>query len=241
MKRSEFIATVAPIAVKVRLDGGVLFPSVSIAQMILETGGKIHSWFNLVGYKVGSGRQTPYWRGRSVNRVTWEVHDNVRHDNVSADFRAYDSIEDCLKDQALLFLNNRSRYQRVIDAKSPGEQAEMLQQCGYATDPHYATKIVQIITGDQLLDYDEEAVRAMEKMADLERRLLAAETANQRMEQRLQALEDKHRMAVPEWAQAAIEEAVKAGYINAPDGGSEDFYRFVTVMHRAGMFGGVAE
>lgn len=35
MNRQDFIRTVAPIAVKVRLEGGPLFPSVSVAQMIL--------------------------------------------------------------------------------------------------------------------------------------------------------------------------------------------------------------
>ncbi|MCI3925167.1 glucosaminidase domain-containing protein [Paenibacillus sp. TRM 82003] len=145
MSRNAFLAAVAPVAVKVRIDGGVLFPSVSIAQALLETGGKIHDWNNIVGYKVGSGRTTPYWRGRSVSTKTWEVYDGVRVDGVKAFWRAYDSIEDCLKDQALLFLNNRSRYQRVIDARTPGEQAAMLKECGYATDPAYAGKIMAII------------------------------------------------------------------------------------------------
>lgn len=222
MTRAKFIATVAPIAVKVRVDGGVLFPSVSIAQTILETGGKIHSWFNLVGYKVGSGRQTVYWRGKSVNRKTWEVYDGVRYDNVSADFRAYDSIEDCLKDQALLFVNNRARYQRVIDAKTPSEQAAMLQECGYATDPQYAGKIMAIIRSHNLEIYDEEAEQAMERIAELEKQV--------------EALQRLHTMPVPDWARDAVDAAVKAGYIDTPDGGSVDFYRMITVMYRAGVF-----
>jgi len=244
MTRDEFIAEVAPVVVKVRVDGGVLHPSVSIAQTILETGGKIPPWNNIVGYKVGSGRQTPYWRGRSVTSKTWEVLDNVRYDDVTAQWRAYDSIEDSLKDQALLFINNPGRYQRVIDARTPNEQAAMLQASGYATDPQYGSKIMSIIRSYNLGIYDEEAEEAMERLAELERRISeqeresdAVRRQNDELIRRLQVLERRHGMEVPSWAQEAVDAAVQAGYINTPSGGSEDFYRFITVMHRTGAFG----
>lgn len=236
MSRSEFVATVAPVAVKVRVDGGVLFPSVSIAQTILETGGKIHPWNNIVGYKVGSGRRTPYWQGKSVNRKTWEVYDGVRHDDVSADFRAYDSIEDCLKDQALLFINNRRRYQPVIDARSPGEQAVSLQTSGYATDPQYADKIMSIIRSQRLEIFDKGAELAMEKIADMERMITKYKSQIDELQKRLNDLESQHRTSIPDWASEAVEAAVSKGYVDTPEGGSVDFYRFVTVLHRAGVF-----
>lgn len=229
MSRAEFLATVAPVAIKVRVDGGVLFPSVSIAQMLLETGGTLHSWNNLVGYKVGSGQHTPYWHGKRVNRKTWEVDEGGRRDNVAADFRAYDSIEDNLKDQALLFLNNRRRYQRVIDARTPEEQAAMLLASGYATDPQYGEKIIAIIRSHGLTQYDREADQMLERIADLERN-------HKQLQQRLEQMERQHKMAVPDWAKDAVEAAVQAGYIDTPEGGSLDFYRLVVVMYRAGMF-----
>lgn len=236
MSRSEFVATVAPVAVKVRVDGGVLFPSVSIAQTILETGGKIHPWNNIVGYKVGSGRRTPYWQGKSVNKKTWEVYDGIRHDDVSAEFRAYDSIEDCLKDQALLFINNRQRYQRVIDARSPGEQAVSLQASGYATDPQYADKIMTIIRSQRLEIFDKGAELAMEKLADLERMVTKVKSQIDELQKRLNELESQHQIPIPDWASEAVNEAVSKGYIDTPDNGSVDFYRLVTVLHRAGAF-----
>jgi len=250
MSREAFIATVAPVAVKVRVDGGVLFPSVSIAQMILETGGKINSWFNLVGYKVGSGRTTPYWQGRSVSATTWEVIDGTRVDHVAANFRAYDSIEHCLKDQALLFLNNPGRYQRVLDARSPGEQARMLQECGYATDPQYAAKLMAISNLHKLETYDEEANVAMERIAELERklddmdkRINACEQTIARLAKQTQELANLHKAAIPDWAKDAVEAAANTNgidgrkIIDTPEGGSLDFYRLVTVMYRAGLFG----
>ncbi|OUN01632.1 MAG: muramidase (flagellum-specific) [Paenibacillaceae bacterium ZCTH02-B3] len=227
MTRSEFIAAVAPVAVKVRVDGGPLFPSVSIAQMLLETGGRLNSWNNLVGYKVGDGVRTPYWDGKAVSKTTWEVYDG-RIETPVADFRAYPSIEYCLKDQALLFYRLRQRYQRVIDAKTPKEQAEMLQAYGYATDPNYASKIWAIIRSDQLEKHDREAEKAVEALKEL-----AEQVAKLRRE--VEALQKRGGMGVPPWAKEAVDAAVRAKLIDTPEGGSFDFYRLVTILHRAGL------
>ena len=159
MSASAFIARIAPIAVQLRVEGSPIFPSVRIAQAGLETGWKIPAWNNLGGYKVGSGKLTPYWRGKIVNKGTWEVYDGKRVD-VTAAFRAYDSVEDFFRDQDLLF--GISRYARVRAARTPEEQADMLQACGYATDPAYASKLVGIIRTYGLKRYDEEADNQMQ-------------------------------------------------------------------------------
>jgi len=159
MSAASFIAQIAPIAVQLRVEGSPIFPSVRIAQAGLETGWKIPAWNNLGGYKVGSGKLTPYWRGKIVNKGTWEVYDGKRVD-VTAAFRAYDSVEDFFRDQDLLF--QASRYARVRAARTPEEQADMLQACGYATDPAYASKLVGIIRTYGLKRYDEEADNQMQ-------------------------------------------------------------------------------
>ncbi|WP_051775555.1 glycoside hydrolase family 73 protein [Paenibacillus tyrfis] len=159
MTREQFIATVAPVAVELRREGSRIFPSVRIAQALLETGGKIHEWNNLVGYKVGSGRPNEFWKGKSVSTKTWEVYDGVRVDGVQAHWRAYDCLEDCFRDQDLLF--QWSRYDRVRSAKSPQEQVEMLLVCGYATDPDYSKKLNSLIANYSLEQYDKEAAEAM--------------------------------------------------------------------------------
>jgi flagellar protein FlgJ len=225
--RSEFIAVVAPVAVKVRVDGGPLFPSVSIAQMLLETGGRLNSWNNLVGYKVGEGTRTPYWDGKAVNKKTWEVYEG-RVETPTADFRAYPSIEYCLKDQALLFFRLQQRYKRVIEAKTPKEQAEMLQACGYATDPNYASKIWAIIGSDHLENYDREAEKTVEAIKELTEQVA-------RLRKEFETLQKRGNMEIPPWAKDAVEAAVRAKLIDTPDGGSFDFYRLVTILHRAGL------
>lgn len=155
MTKQEFIAVVAPIAVKLRKDGSPIFPSVRIAQAMLETGCVIHAWNNLVGYKVGSGKPNAYWKGRSVSTKTWEVYNGVRVDGVQANWRAYDTIEDCFRDQDLLF--GITRYARVRAAQTPQEQTTALYMCGYATDPAYAQKLNSFISGFELEKYDKEA------------------------------------------------------------------------------------
>ena len=233
MTRSEFIATVAPVAVKVRVDGGPLFPSVSVAQTLLETGGRIHPWNNIVGYKVGSGRRTPYWDGRAVRKGTWEVYDG-RTVQTAADFRAYDSIEHCLKDQALLFLNN-ARYRAVVDAPDPESQARALRACGYATDPLYADKIMAIRAAYGLHKYDEEAKEAMEALKELQGEVAALRKEVATLSNQVGVLLGAHNMEVPKWAKDAVDAAVRAKLIDSPEGGSFDFYRLVTILHRAGL------
>lgn len=166
MTRQEFIDIVAPVAMNLRAEGSPIFPSVRIAQAMLETGCVIHEWNNLVGYKVGSGQSNDYWTGRSVSTKTWEVYDGVRVDGVQAHWRAYDTIEDCFRDQDLLF--QWSRYDQVRAAQSPQEQTAMLQACGYATDPAYPLKLNSFISGFELAKYDvikSEEEDGMQKLA----------------------------------------------------------------------------
>jgi flagellar protein FlgJ len=154
MTREQFFRTLAPVAILVRREGSPLFVSVRLAQSLLETGGVIPSWNNVLGIKVGGGKPNAYWRGKTVNRATWEVRDglSVRE---AADFRAYDSVYDCYKDQDLLML--LPRYAPVRAADTPERQARALQASGYATDPRYADKLIDIMNAHDLRRYDREA------------------------------------------------------------------------------------
>lgn len=221
--RKEFIAFVAPIAIKLRLEGSPIFPSVRIAQALLETGGAINTWNNLVGYKVGNGVLTLYWRGDRASATTWEIIDG----DIQAkpgDFRAYASIEDGFMDQDLLFQS--SRYTAVRAASTAQSQTTALQASGYATDPNYASKLNAIMATEGLNIFDEEVIRMLEQLkAQIE------ELTN-----RVQSLEEQAGLtSIPTWAQSAIDAAVKAGLIDTPEQGSYDFYRVLTVLHRKGI------
>jgi flagellar protein FlgJ len=229
MKPVDFIAIIAPIAVELRLDGSPIFPSLRIAQAAHETGWQIHSWNNLVGLKVGSGKPNPYWDGSSVRTGTWEVI-NGRRVDTAANWRAYRSIEDCFRDQDELF--KLPRYARVRAATTPEEQADMLQACGYATDPAYGQKLKNLIGMYNLKKYDQEAEDVLK---ELQSQIRAQQDQIAELERKVRRLEGKHAMSVPEWAKEAVDAAVKAGIVDTPEGGSYDFYRLLTVMHRKGL------
>lgn len=223
MTPDEFIARLAPIAVQLRVEGSPMLPSVRLAQNLLETGGRIHSWNNLGGIKVGKGKPNRYWKGGVVNKGTWEVLDGNRVD-VTAAFRAYDSIYDFYKDQDLLFQHRR--YDRVRAAQSPEEQVGALAASGYATDPQYAMKLIQLITRHGLIQYDGEAEDITQLRDEIEE-----------LKQQVRVLQDRLYMpAIPVWAEEAVKVAVDKGIVLNPEGRSFDYYSCLTVMHRIGLF-----
>lgn len=61
-------------------------------------------------------------------------------------FRVYKNAEESYQDHAL-FLKNRSRYARLFDIPVSNYQAwaNGLKECGYATDPAYAQKLIRVI------------------------------------------------------------------------------------------------
>ena len=94
---------------------------------------------NLFGIKAG-----PSWKGKVATAVTTEYVNGKPHARVER-FRAYASHAEAFKDYANM-LSSNPRYQKVLahggDATS---FARGLQHAGYATDPHYATKLASII------------------------------------------------------------------------------------------------
>ncbi|MGG1633655.1 glucosaminidase domain-containing protein [Paenibacillus sp. NRS-1760] len=151
LTKQQFIEQLAPTVIRIRREGSTMFPSVRLAQNVLETGGVIHPWYNLGGIKVGSGQTNAYWHGEAVVKGTWEVVDG-RSESTRAAFRAYESVYHFYKDLDLLLAT--SRYERVRKAVTPEQQADMLYACGYATDPAYPAKLKSIISQYGLKKYD---------------------------------------------------------------------------------------
>ncbi|NIK75692.1 flagellar protein FlgJ [Paenibacillus castaneae] len=160
LTREQFFAILAPTVIRVTQEGSKIFPSVRLAQNLLETGGVIHPWNNLGGIKVGSGQTNAYWQGEAVVKGTWEYVDG-RNVSTTAAFRAYKSVYHYYKDSDMLFAS--ARYERVQKALTPEQQAEALQACGYATDPTYASKLISIIKQYGLKKYDDQSSRAIKK------------------------------------------------------------------------------
>lgn len=152
LTRDQYIEKIWKAAVEACRGKG-LFPSVMIAQGILESGngnsGLAKSYNNHFGIKAGVD-----WTGKVANLNTKEVIDgDVVPEH--AFFRVYDSIEAGFKDRNA-FLKKNPRYTKagVFSAKTPDEQIYSLAKAGYATDPDYARKLKSIIRANNLTRFD---------------------------------------------------------------------------------------
>ena len=150
-KPEDFVRDIWPAARATAQELGV-DPRALVAQAALETGWGRHvirkadgeGANNLFGIKA-----TPGWQGDRVRVPTLEYRGGIPQREM-AEFRAYDSLEDSFRDY-LQFLNNNPRYAGALKVSDdPVAFTNALQQAGYATDPHYARKIQQIMGGDIL-------------------------------------------------------------------------------------------
>lgn len=141
--------------------------------------------------------------------------------------------------------------------------ARAVAAAGYATDPGYAAKLIGLMDAYNLHQYDSQGEGEDEMAAEDRQRLAALEAELRQLQNalagldnsrnvlknglteqgngiknaldRLSVLEGKDVMTVPAWAQAAVQAAAAAGILDTPEGGSYDFYRMITVLHRAGL------
>lgn len=121
-------------------------PEILVAQAALETGwgrhvmtgNDGHSSHNLFGIKAD-----PSWEGPTVNRRTLEYYGG-RPVRVNAAFRAYEDFGAAFDDYARFIKDNPRYSQALAKAENPRAYVQALQSAGYATDPQYAHKILQI-------------------------------------------------------------------------------------------------
>ncbi|MCK8043360.1 flagellar assembly peptidoglycan hydrolase FlgJ [Shewanella sp. 1CM18E] len=144
--QQEFVSRLYPHAEKAAKDLGTT-PEVLIAQSALETG-----W----GQKMVKGQQGQQsnnlfnikadsrWQGEhaSVNTLEYEQGIAVKQ---RANFRVYEDIGQSFND-FVDFVGNGERYQEALkQAANPQAFIRSLQEAGYATDPKYADKVIQVM------------------------------------------------------------------------------------------------
>ncbi|WP_111976557.1 flagellar assembly peptidoglycan hydrolase FlgJ [Algibacillus agarilyticus] len=144
--KQDFVDRLLPIAEKVSQAIG-LSPVAMIAQAALETG-----WGQKMIEKADGSNANNFfgikadsrWSGDSAERDTYEFRQGAIQTE-KAQFRAYDSIEAGLADY-VSFIKEQPRYQAAVEAaQQPEAYFSALQQAGYATDPNYATKILNVL------------------------------------------------------------------------------------------------
>ena len=153
MTKSEFIPTIAPLVVaENQRRGNPLFSSVVIAQAICESGwgqSKIMMKANAIfGIKATSD-----WKGKVYNANTQECYDGVSYTNITACFRAYNSLAESISDYFDL-ITKLERYRKATVAETPLECITAIKNGGYATSPTYINTIMSIINSNNLTQYD---------------------------------------------------------------------------------------
>ncbi|MFK5913939.1 MAG: flagellar assembly peptidoglycan hydrolase FlgJ [Woeseiaceae bacterium] len=150
----EFTNHILPYAQEAADELGVS-PLVLVSQSALETGwGKAvirkpdgASSYNLFNIKADSR-----WHGDTVTKSTLEYHNGLAKYE-KASFRSYESYADSFNDY-VDFLRSNSRYADVIHSQSEqaddGLYIQGLHKAGYATDPNYANKIINILSRDEI-------------------------------------------------------------------------------------------
>ena len=122
---------------------GAKFPEVAAAQCVLESGWFKHETghFNILGIKAAPGE--PY-----SDCTTWEHYDG-KDVTIKAGFKDFESYQDCINQLVEQWYKDYQGYKGVNRADSVGECCSLLVAEGYATDPHYASKLMSIINKQQ--------------------------------------------------------------------------------------------
>lgn len=150
-EQKSFIERVGKLAAADMKKCGVL-ASLTIAQAILESGwgksGLTVKANALFGIKAGST-----WKGKVYSAQTQECYDGVSYTTITALFRAYDSWEASVSDHSAL-LTGLARYKAVVGETDYKKACVAIRAAGYATDPTYSDKLINIIESYGLTAYD---------------------------------------------------------------------------------------
>lgn len=95
-----------------------------------------------------------YFKGKVYCKDTKECYDGVNLVAVKSEaFRAYDSWEESVTDHSA-FLKANKRYKEVIGETDYKKACNAIKAAGYATDPEYANKLIEIIEQYKLTEFD---------------------------------------------------------------------------------------
>lgn len=207
MTKAEFIKTLGTLAQKEAASRSKwVLPSVCIAQAALETGWGNSSLMTnakaFFGIKAGSS-----WKGKVYSSKTQECYNGVSFTTITGLFRAYDSLEESVKDYYDL-ITNSSRYAAAVCVEDATACITAIKNGGYATDPTYVSKIMSIVNSNNLTAYDNMATAEV-AAAEIKQEENTSGTYTVVKGDTLSAIAKKYRTSV-----AAILAANKAKYPN---------------------------
>ena len=146
----DFIAQVGPAAQQSAQQTAIP-ASFTVADAALESGWGgsqlAQQAHNLFGIKADAS-----WNGPTVSMPTRE-YENGQWVTAEANWRSYPDWLSSIQDHAT-FLQNQPRYASAFQCTDGPDFATAIANCGYATDPNYASEIISIINGRNLTQLD---------------------------------------------------------------------------------------
>lgn len=144
-----------------------LLESILTAQILKEAGYLLTELAqkanNVCGMKtdlLNSTWTSPTWRGESIRILTTEYYGGVKK-QVYDNFRKYACIEDCMEDRCAFFTRAKIsvnakeiKYHGITECKDYKEQAQLIADRGYATDPGYAAGLCSLVERYDLARYE---------------------------------------------------------------------------------------
>ena len=166
ISRDEAIELIGKLAHEDMKETGVL-ASVTTAQFILESAyGKSNlaqNSNNLFGMKAelsGNNWETA-WNGTSTYTIdTGEQLSSGAYAIVTAPFRSYSSLEQCIRDHSLYLTNAKLsngeyRYKGIANETDYEKAFSILKEGGYATSHTYVEKLCNVVETWNLTRFDE--------------------------------------------------------------------------------------
>lgn len=202
MTKNEFLEFIKDLAIENMIETGIL-ASLTVSQAILESGWGL-SGLTIKGNALFGIKANVSWKGKIYNGRTVEYYDGVNATNITAAFRAYESWEDSIADHSAM-LTGLQRYRDVVGETDYKAACRAVHAAGYATDPGYADKLINLIESYKLYEYDMEAMEGMKKIEKLKNSIAVLEKEYDTVKE------------VPEWAQPYVQKWVDEGII-AGDG-----------------------
>lgn len=150
--REQFIQEIKDDVINDSKKSNIL-PSLTIAQAILESGNG-NSGLAKVGKALFGIKANAGWKGKVYVSKTNEVYNGIST-TITSGFRAYDRWAESIQDHSNLFIS-LSRYKNLIGEKDYKTACKKVKEDGYATDPQYTDKLINIIESSKLYKYDKE-------------------------------------------------------------------------------------
>ena len=182
MTKQEFLNKIIPIIQNENSKrGNPLYNSVVIAQAICESGWG-QSQIMMKANAIFGIKATSSWKGKVYNANTQECYDGSTYTNITACFRAYNSLAESISDYFDL-ITKLERYRKATVAETPLECITAIKNGGYATSPTYINTIMSIINSNNLTKYDnvedvENSVDNSKSIEELAKEVIAGKYGN---------------------------------------------------------------